>query len=143
MQEDIVMKDETFDKEQYIIDAFKSKYKVNPGLKEEQLLLIEKVFACSLPKQLREFLKICNPECIENWDNLNEEEIRQKMLGFLSRIINGVVFDVYMNGYWNESLYGPMPENIEERIQIISDYFNTGKNVPLLFQIHQHRAIHL
>lgn len=122
-----------------LINELKLKHiKFDKGLTDEEIVKIEKTYDIYFPKSLREMYQIALPvsKSFYNWRDFNETNIKsiQKSLNWP---LEGVLFDIEENVFWDSS-WGDKPTELSEAKQ---KCINEMQKVPKLIPIYGHRYI--
>ncbi|MBK5073284.1 hypothetical protein I2492_11710 [Budviciaceae bacterium CWB-B4] len=110
------------------------------GLSDDELVKIKDEFQVTFPPDLKQFLQATMPvsERFVNWRaGLNSAKVKQQIEQRINWPLEGMLFDVENNSYWENS-WGEKPESAEEREVIVSQHFYT---YPKLIPIYSHRYI--
>lgn len=121
-----------------ITDLKSKKIKFDKGLTNEEFDKIEKTYGICFPKSLREMYEIALPisASFYNWRNFEEANVRI-IKDMLNWPLEGVLFDVEENYFWDDS-WGEKPTDaIEAEKKCIEEM----KKVPTLIPIYKHRYI--
>ena len=118
----------------------KNNIKLYEGLTDEEFEKIENFYSIKFPISLRTLYKSFLPE-FYNWRDFSEENIN-KIKHYLNWPIDGIVFDIRMNGFWKKC-FGPWTNDINENIKIALKFLENSNNetVPKLIPIYSHRYV--
>ncbi len=122
-----------------LINDLKLKHiKFDKGLTDEEIVKIEKTYDIYFPKSLREMYQIALPvsKSFYNWRDFNESNINN-IQDMLNRPLEGVLFDIEENVFWDSS-WGEKPTELSETKQ---KCINEMQKVPKLIPIYGHRYI--
>lgn len=112
--------------------------KFEEGLKNEELLEIERMYKLIIPEEYKEFLSLALPISagFYNWRDMSEENINH-IKNAIVEPLEGLVFDVLNNQFWLDK-YGERPDDNNLAIQILKENY---ENAPKLVPIYKHRYI--
>lgn len=118
----------------------KNNVKLYEGLTDEEFEKIESFYSIKFPISLRTLYKSFLPE-FYNWRDFSEKNV-QRIKHYLDWPIEGILFDIEMNGFWRKC-FGPRTNNINENKKIALEYLRNANNetVPKLIPIYSHRYI--
>jgi hypothetical protein len=124
--------------EKLIADLRKKKIKFDKGLNADEYLEIETFYDISFPKSLKEMYQVAVPvsHSFYNWRDFSKANV-EKIKSKLEWPLEGVLFDVEENCFWDNS-WGEKPTDlIEAKKKCIEEM----KKVPRLLPIYSHRYI--
>ena len=118
----------------------KSKVKLYEGLTDEEFDKIEKFYSIKFPISLRTLYKSFLPE-FYNWRDFSEENV-EKIKNKLNWPIEGILFDIEMNGFWKKC-FGKWTDDINENKKKALEYLKNADNeqVPKLIPVYSHRYV--
>ena len=114
--------------------------KLYEGLTDEEFEKIENFYSIKFPISLRALYKSFLPE-FYNWRDFSQENVN-KIKYYLNWPIEGILFDIQMNGFWKKC-FGPRTNDINENTKIALEFLENSSNetVPKLIPVYQHRYI--
>lgn len=106
-----------------------------PGLTESEIALVEQRFQIRFPPDLAGFLQIALPTGARfpDWRS-GEEDV---LLKHLAIPLEGVLFDVECNGFWQDE-WGPRPDEVNAALDRAKELVRAA---PTLIPIYAHRMI--
>jgi hypothetical protein len=124
-----------------IIELLKKKnISFEKGLTNEEYRTITSIFDISFPCDLKCFLQTALPVStgFVNWRAaLNNQEIKANINKLLSWPLEGILFDVHNNTFW-ENEWGEKPDDIANQTKTVEKWYKT---YPILIPIYSHRYI--
>ena len=118
----------------------KNNIKLYEGLTDEEFEKIENFYSIKFPISLRALYKSFLPE-FYNWRDFSEENVN-KIKHYLNWPVEGILFDIKMNGFWKKC-FGPWTDDINENIKNALEFLENSNNetVPKLIPIYSHRYV--
>lgn len=110
------------------------------GLTTDEVLQVETKFNCRFPPDLKLFLRTALPvsDKFINWRlGLQSQQETDKINGYLSWPLEGMLFDLESNDFWINS-WGDKPATIKEKERIAKEKFLSS---PKLIPVFSHRYI--
>jgi hypothetical protein len=110
------------------------------GLNNEEYHTITLMFDISFPYDLKYFLQTALPVSAGfiNWRAaLSNQEIRANINKRLSLPLEGILFDVHNNVFW-ENEWGEKPDDTANQTKIVEQWY---KKYPVLIPVYSHRYI--
>lgn len=116
-------------------DSPQHKVSFAPGLSDDEVDRVERLFSFELPPDLRAFLQAGLPtgDGFPDWRSIDVEKMKER----LKWPEDGIIFDVRQNNYWLPA-WGPKPASVEERVRIVVDLVAAA---PVLIPVFSHRVI--
>jgi hypothetical protein len=105
-----------------------------PGLSDEELTEVERLYALRIPPDLKSLLQFAVPlgAKFPDWRGP-----RTQMRSLLSRPLEGILFDAEHNDFWAPS-WGPRPAKLSDALATAREVVATA---PILIPVYMHRYV--
>jgi hypothetical protein len=122
-----------------IVNKLKEKGVVfSTGLKEEEIIEIEKLYNIQFPPDLKEFLMFALPitNGFVNWKDKSKENIAS-IIDRINWPLEGIIFEIEHNVFWLKA-WGEKPTSFKGAVDVATIHYNKA---PKLIPICSHRYI--